>query len=135
VAGIQIEEMGGAMRNIIPKRLSVAGVIGAATLALVGVVAGPAVSASASPEALTLCSVGGYASYVEIPFGFRRDRGTVVVPDGSCEIVGYGGGDQDLQVEVYDADTGQHIGTTFYNGSFGETIVTFEGPNMDSFPG
>jgi hypothetical protein len=105
------------------------GVAAAAGLAFAIV---PAASASASSGVLTLCSEGGYWSNVEFP-----DRGglsTYVIPPGEC----YGtplGGSFNEQANVYDSNTGRLIGSTIYNGSVGETIVTIAGPSFYGYNG
>ena len=92
----------------------------------------PPAGASAEAGALTLCSEGGYASYVVFP-----DRGgfsTFVIPNGQCHTTVLGGnGNED--VEVFDGDTNQVIASTIYNGSVGETIVTIPGPSFYAYNG
>jgi hypothetical protein len=94
----------------------------------------------ANPEAVRveqagdfeLCSEGGYDSYAVFP-----DRGgfaTFVVPNGWCYIFPYGGNSNE-EVNVYEANNNQYIGSTIYNGSVGETIVTIPGPSFYAYNG
>lgn len=79
-----------------------------------------------------LCSEGGYDSYASFP-----DRGglaTYVVPNGSCYVT-YLGGDTNEQVNIYEANNNHYIGSTIYNGSVGETIVTIAGPSFYAYNG
>jgi hypothetical protein len=79
-----------------------------------------------------LCSEGGYYSYASFP-----DRGgasTYLVPNGWCYVFPYGGNSNE-QVNVYDANNNQYIGSTIYNGSVGETIVTIPGPSFYAYNG
>jgi hypothetical protein len=123
------------MRKFFPRRRSLYGAVGVVTLALAGVVAGPALSASASPGTFTLCSQGGYDSWVDIPpVDFETGMATVIVPDGSCQTWPFDGGFENRKVDVYQAG-GQYIGSTIYNGSVGETIVTIAGPSFYAYNG
>jgi hypothetical protein len=100
-------------------------------------VAHPAAPASAEQAAafggnLELCSFGEYASYASFPG--RSGLSAFVIPNGTC----YGtflGGNTNEQVNVYDADNNQYIGSTIYNGSVGETIVTIAGPGFYAYNG
>ena len=69
-----------------------------------------------------LCSGGNYSSYAVFP-----DRGgwsTNVVPVGYCYVYGLGGStNEDVDVYLYNG-TSYYLGSTIYNGSVGETIVT-----------
>jgi hypothetical protein len=105
------------------------------TLALAGVVAGPALSASASPGTITVCSEGGYGTWVDIPpvdheSGMFMD----VVRDGSCNTWAFDSYGENRQVEVYTEDW-QSLGSTIYNSSVGETIVTIPGPSFYAYNG
>lgn len=92
----------------------------------------PAASASASSGVFTLCSEGGYSSYVVFPG--RGGLSTFVIPAGECYGTALGGSTNE-QVDVYDADGGQYIGSTIYNGSVGETLVTISGPSFYAYNG
>jgi hypothetical protein len=94
-------------------------------------------AAHASPEQtglagyLVLCSEGGYASYISFP-----NRGGLFsegVPNGYCAFFPWAGNNE--QVNVYDYDNKQYIGSTIYNGSVGETIVTIAGPSFYAYNG
>jgi hypothetical protein len=91
----------------------------------------PAVSASASSGVLTLCSEGGYPSYAVFPG--RGGLSTYVIPNGQCYST-YLGGTTNEEVDVY-ANNWQYIGSTIYNGSVGETIVTIAGPSFYAYNG
>ena len=117
----------------IPKFLGLgAGVAAVAGLVVANTV--PAVSASADAGALTLCSKGGYASYVVFPGGTRGGWSTFVIPNGQCYTT-HAGGNANEDVDVYDADANQYIASTIYNGSVGETIVTIVGPSFYAYNG
>lgn len=118
-----------------------------AAVAGLAVLAGPAVMASAATTSpagtdvravadqagdFALCSDGGYGSFAVFP-----DRGgwsTVVIPNGVCLRYAMGGNINE-EVDVYDADNGQYIGSTIYNGLVGETIVTIPGPSFYAYNG
>jgi len=113
------------------KKLLAAGMAAAASLTAAAVIV-PATSASAATGVFTLCSDGGYGSVAQFP-----DRGyleTVVIDPGRCTSLVLGG-DTNEQVNVIDADTDQLIGSTIYNGSVGETIVTIAGPSFYAYNG
>jgi hypothetical protein len=79
-----------------------------------------------------LCSEGGYDSQAVFP-----DRGgfaTFIVPPGWCYVFPYGGTSNE-QVDVYDSDNNQYIGSTIYNGLVGETVVTIPGPSFYAYNG
>jgi hypothetical protein len=96
-------------------------------------------AAHASPEQtgqagdLVLCSEGGYGSYITLPD--RSGFFTTTVPNGWCYTFAVPGGDTNEQVNVYDANNNQYIGSTIYNGSVGETIVTIAGPRFYTYNG
>lgn len=104
--------------------------LGAGATAVAGTAAAIASTASASADtsgALTVCSSGGFGSSASFPN--RGGWGTFVIPNGQCYTT-QAGGNINEQINVYDADTGQLIASTIYNGSVGETIVTIAGPSF-----
>jgi hypothetical protein len=106
-----------------------AGVVTAASVAGLAIV--PAASADAG--ALTLCSEGGYTSAVVFPD--RGDYSTVGIPNGQCYTFDNWAGTTNEEADVYDRGTNQYIGSTIYNGSVGETIVTTAGPSFYAYNG
>jgi hypothetical protein len=104
--------------------------LGAGATAVAGIAAAIALPASASADTvgyITVCSNGGFDSYVSFPD--RSGWVTSVIPSGWCDTT-QAGGNSNEQIDVYDSDTGQLIGSTIYNGSVGETIVTIAGPSF-----
>jgi hypothetical protein len=114
----------------IPKKFLWLGAGVTAMAALAGLATVPA--ASADTGALTLCSQGGYGSYAQWPD--RGDFSTFVIPNGQCYTSNVGGNTNE-DIDIYDACTNQLIGSTIYNGSVGETIVTIAGPSFYAYNG
>ena len=106
--------------------------VGAVAVMLGFVAAGPTAAASAAPAAmeprvLTLCSAGGYNSFLEFP-----DRGGLqlnVVSNGSCMRWDQLGGSANERVDVFGFNN-RYIGSTVYNGSVGLNVVTLAGPTF-----
>jgi hypothetical protein len=117
------------MRKLFQRAVRTFGVTAAVTLGFVA--GGPAVAASAKPAVmeagvLSLCSEGGYGSYLTFPKWGGVN--SVIVPNGSCRNLSWPGS-VDVDVDVYMAD-GQYIGSTIYNGSVGLNIFTHAGPTF-----
>jgi hypothetical protein len=73
----------------------------------------------------------GYASYVAFPS--RGGLTTRIAGDGSC-VSDYIGGSTNESVDVY-VSSGRYIGSTIFNGSAGETIVTTPGFSFYAYNG
>ncbi len=104
---------------------------GAVTVAGLAAAVIPAASASAAAGGLTVCSRGGYLSYVDIP---AYGASSFVANPDHC-VTTWFGGNTNVQIYVYDVNSGQEIGSTIYNGSVGETIVTIDGPSFYAYNG
>ena len=76
--------------------------------------------------------IWGYDSQVQFPD--RGGWGTYIIPNGQCYTTNAGGNSNE-GINVYDWSTSQNIGSTIYNGSSGETIVTIPGPSFYAFNG
>jgi hypothetical protein len=88
-----------------------------------------AAAAAATPGKFTLCSQGPYSSYASFPA--RGGMQTQIIPQGACRTYDLGGSaNEQVNVYKYLSAGGQLIGSTIYNGSVGEKIVTIAGPSF-----